>query len=381
MTMHTIRTSAAALVVSFALAAAASAQPTLTASSTTVTPGAPVTVTITGTPGQQYALLGSSVGAGMAYAGVNLGVGADFVILSMGAIGGTGSVSLHVTPPFVGTTLDRYYLQAATSSSPAFVPLAASASLVLRNNDLLAGAIGAPGPQGPAGPTGPGGPAGATGPAGPAGPQGPAGPAGSTGAPGATGATGAQGLQGIPGPIGAPGAVGATGPVGPQGPQGPQGLSGAAVTVRVATASNFSIDNLAVNEVNARQVFIKNTGGSGNFLVRLDAQFNNFNAFWFDYHCKLQQLVFPYVTGPGGPPWADIAGTRRDASWRIGRDNAGNDTTAHGISFSMQAIVSSAPPLGSVSRSPPGSITAALWVASHQTREQFCWNAVTGMVR
>ncbi len=118
--------------------------------------------------------------------------------------------------------------------------------------------------------------------------------------------------------------------------------------MRVATASNFSIDNLAVNEVNARQVFIKNTGGSGNFLVRLDAQFNNFNAFWFDYHCKLQQLVFPYVTGPGGPPWADIAGTRRDASWRIGRDNAGNDTTAHGISFSMQAIVSSAPPLGSV---------------------------------
>ncbi len=163
------------------LAAPAAAQPTLTTPATTVAPGAPVTVTITGTPGQQYALLGSSVGAGMAYAGVNLGVGADFAILSMGAIGGTGSVSVNVTPPFVGTTLDRYYLQAVTSVSAAFVPLSASGSLVLRNNDLLAGAIGAPGPQGPAGPTGPGGPA------------------------GATGATGAQGLQGIPGPIGAPG--------------------------------------------------------------------------------------------------------------------------------------------------------------------------------
>ena len=93
----------------------AAAQPTLTASATTVTPGAPVTVNITGTPGQQYALLGSSVGAGMAYAGVNLRVGLDFVILSIGAIDGTGSVSVNVTPPFVGTTLDRYYLQAVMS--------------------------------------------------------------------------------------------------------------------------------------------------------------------------------------------------------------------------------------------------------------------------
>mgnify|MGYP000264056231 CR=1 FL=1 len=120
-----------ALVLGLAVTAApAAAQPTLTASATTVAPGAPVTLTIAGTPGQQYALLGSSVGAGMAYAGVNLGVGADFVILSVGAIGGTGSVSVNVTPPFVGTTLDRYYLQAVTSSSPAFVPLTASASVV-----------------------------------------------------------------------------------------------------------------------------------------------------------------------------------------------------------------------------------------------------------
>nr|ACN62974.1 beta-lactamase domain protein [Diaphorobacter sp. PCA039] len=34
----------------------------------------------------------------------------------------------------------------------------------------------------------------------------------------------------------------------------------------------------------------------------------------------------------------------------------------------------------STSRSPPGSMTAASWVWSHQTREQFCWNGVTGTV-
>ena len=308
MTMHSIRTSAAALVVSLALAAAASAQPTLTASSTTVTPGVPVTVTITGTPGQQYALLGSSVGAGMAHAGVNLAVGADFVILSIGAIGGTGSVSVSVTPPFVGTTLDRYNLQAATSSSPAFVPLTASASLVLRNNDLLAGAIGTPGPQGPAGPAGP---AGAAGPAGPVGPQ---------------------------GPMGATGATGATGPQGPQGPQGAQGPSGAAVTVYVAslTACCVNITNTANGESNALTVLSKSVPTQGTYLARVDAQLNNQFALWWDYHCKLQTLSFP---APIGTPYANVPGTRRDTSWRTGRDNAGNSTSATGISISMQAPV------------------------------------------
>ena len=208
------------------LAAPATAQPTLTTPATTVAPGAPVTVTITGTPGQHYALLGSSVGAGMAYAGVNLGVGADFAILSMGAIGGTGSVSVNVTPPFVGTTLDRYYLQAVTSVSTAFVPLSASGSLVLRNNYLLAGAIGTPGPQGPVGPAGPAGAAGAPGPQGPAGPVGATGATGLTGPTGPQGAQGLQGVQGPQGPTGPTGATGATGPAGPTGPQGPSGVIG-----------------------------------------------------------------------------------------------------------------------------------------------------------
>ena len=202
------------------------AQPTLSASATTVAPGVPVTLTVAGIPGQQFAVLGSTVGAGLSYAGVNLGVGSDMAILSLGVIGGTGAVTVSFTPPFVGTTLDRYYVQAVTSSSPSFVPLAASAGLVLRNNDLMAGAIGAPGPQGPQGPAGPQGGTGPVGPAGPAGAVGPAGPAGAAGPAGPVGATGAAGPQGIQGPSGPSGPTGPIGPTGPQGPQGPSGVVG-----------------------------------------------------------------------------------------------------------------------------------------------------------
>jgi len=214
---------------------AAEAQPTLTPSTTAVTPGAAVTLTVSGIPGQNFAVLGSSVGAGVAYGGVNLAVGSDMVILAMGAIGGTGSVAVTFTPPFAGSTLDRYYVQAATSGSPSFIPLAVSPSVVLRNNDVVGGAIGTPGPAGPAGPAGPVGPVGPAGPSGPAGPagvSGPAGPVGATGPAGPTGATGPQGAIGAPGPTGPAGPAGAQGPAGPMGPQGavgptgPQGPSG-----------------------------------------------------------------------------------------------------------------------------------------------------------
>jgi len=196
------------------------AQPTLTASATAVVPGAPVTLTLTGTAGHQFAVLGSSVGAGLSYGGVNLGVGNDMVILAMGSIGGTGSVAVSFTPPFSGSTLDRYYVQVATSPSASFIPIAVSASVVLRNNDVVGGAIGSPGPAGPAGPTGPvgpSGPAGATGQTGATGQAGPAGPAGPAGSTGSTGPQGATGPQGPAGPVGPQGATGSTGPQGPSG--------------------------------------------------------------------------------------------------------------------------------------------------------------------
>jgi hypothetical protein len=67
-----------------------------------------------GPPGQFFAIIGSSVGSGVSYGGVALGVGADFVILAQGTVDGTGSVSSPLTPPFRGTVLDRYHIQAAT---------------------------------------------------------------------------------------------------------------------------------------------------------------------------------------------------------------------------------------------------------------------------
>lgn len=148
----------------------AGAQPTLTLSADVVSPGASVAATITGTPGQRWALIGSAVNAGVAYAGVNLSVGPDFVILGTGVMPGTGQVVLTVTPPFVGTVFDRYYLQAASSPSAAFVPLDVSAGAVVRNRDLVPVQSGIVGPPGPIGPPGPAGPDGPTGPAGPPGP-------------------------------------------------------------------------------------------------------------------------------------------------------------------------------------------------------------------
>jgi hypothetical protein len=164
-----------ASVLLVATASLAAAQTTLTVSTDVVTPGSSVTATVTGPPGQFYAIIGSSVGSGVSYGGVALGVGTDFAILANGALDGTGSVSLPLAPPFRGSVLDRYYIQAATSPSPAFNPLSVSTGIVLRNGDLVGGLTGAPGPTGPAGP--PGAPGG-TGPMGPSGAAGPPGPAG-----------------------------------------------------------------------------------------------------------------------------------------------------------------------------------------------------------
>ena len=224
--MRMIRSAVVALVATCLSTLAAEAQPTLTSSSTAVSPGVAVTLTISGIPGQQFAVLGSSVGAGLSYGGVGLGVGADMVIVTMGVVGGTGSVAVSFTPPFLGSTLDRYYVQAVTSSSASFIPLAASASVVLRNNDLLAGVVGSPGPAGPVGPVGPAGPQGPAGPTGATGVSGPVGPQGPTGATGAAGATGQAGATGSAGPTGPTGAAGAQGPQGPVGPQGATGIIG-----------------------------------------------------------------------------------------------------------------------------------------------------------
>lgn len=159
-------------------AATASAQPQIVLSTTVVAPAESVAVTITGDPGTYYALLGSAVDSGTVFAGPRLKLGRDVVILGTGLIAGDGQTTVSIVPPFVGTVLDRYYVQAVTAFSPQFETLEASAAAVVRNRDLVEGLEGPAGPQGPTGPAGPQGLMGPIGPQGPAGPQGFTGPRG-----------------------------------------------------------------------------------------------------------------------------------------------------------------------------------------------------------
>ncbi len=167
-----IRSFTVAFAASAMLATTAFAQPQISLSTTIVSPGERLTATVTGDPGAFFALLGSSVNGGFSHAGVALGVGPDLVVLARGVLNADGQAQVLVTPPFGGTVLDRYYLQAVTANEPDFVPLRQSPSRPVRNGDLvlaLPGSVGPPGPQGPAGGAGPPGPAGAAGPRGPAG--------------------------------------------------------------------------------------------------------------------------------------------------------------------------------------------------------------------
>jgi hypothetical protein len=169
------------LLSSVLVVASAAAQPKISLSTDIVAPARSVNVTITGDAGALYALLGSSTNSGARYSGVPLSVGRDFTILATGTLDTSGQATVGIVPPFVGTVLDRYYIQAATSFSPKFDPLEASEGAVIRNGDLVSGLQGPPGPEGPEGPAGPTGPVGPVGPAGPEGPAGPSGPQGPTG--------------------------------------------------------------------------------------------------------------------------------------------------------------------------------------------------------
>jgi hypothetical protein len=220
----------------------------LNLSQSVVTPGALVSATVVGPPGHYFVVLGSTVGAGLTFAGQNLAIGSEYAVVASGQLDGAGLAVVSGVPPFLFTTLDRYYLQAVTSESPTFVPAALSPGRILRNADLVVGLSGPPGPAGPTGsqgpagsqgqlglpgatgPAGPIGPVGAVGPMGPAGAEGPIGATGPAGPVGATGPTGPAGLAGAIGPIGPiglTGAIGAAGPIGPAGPTGPAGATGA----------------------------------------------------------------------------------------------------------------------------------------------------------
>ena len=169
------------LLVGVLVPARALAQPELSLSTTVAVPAESVSVTITGQPSAYYALLGSAVNSGAALAGVRLRVGSDVTILKTGQLDGSGQATMNIVPPFLGSVLDRYYVQVVTSFSSRFDTIDPSEVAVIRNGDLVIGLEGPPGPEGPQGPAGPQGATGAIGPMGPQGPAGPTGPQGLTG--------------------------------------------------------------------------------------------------------------------------------------------------------------------------------------------------------
>ena len=154
-------------------ATSASAQPQVSASPTVVAPGQSVTITVTGAPGAFYALLGSDINGGDSFARDGLKVSHDVTVLATGMLDAGGQAAVKIIPPFVGTVLDRYYVEAATSFSPRFDSLDSSTAAVIRNGDLVTGLEGPPGPVGATGPIGPAGPIGPIGPQGFTGPRGP----------------------------------------------------------------------------------------------------------------------------------------------------------------------------------------------------------------
>lgn len=117
----------ALLVVS---AVAAQAQ-TVATSAGVVTAGGSTNVVISGgTAGGQFAVIASATNGGFSYAGVNLSVGTDVQIVTVGALDGSGAATVPVTPPF--PTYDRFYYQVVFTPN-GFASITASPSLVVMN--------------------------------------------------------------------------------------------------------------------------------------------------------------------------------------------------------------------------------------------------------
>ena len=95
-----------------------SAQPTLAAEQTSVAPGTAVNVTVTGTAGHSYAIVGSTVDSGLSFAGINFAVGSDFTVLNIGVLDANGRAVVPVTAPFKGTVLDRYICRPSLRRQP-----------------------------------------------------------------------------------------------------------------------------------------------------------------------------------------------------------------------------------------------------------------------
>ena len=115
------------------LVCATAAQAQTSVPSYIVPPFGTVNVTVTGAPGQHYAVIGSTMGSGFSYEGVPLLVGRDVVILATGVLNATGQAVVSVTPPF--PERDRYYVQGVLGTNPNFVPPLPQNGVTLVNAD------------------------------------------------------------------------------------------------------------------------------------------------------------------------------------------------------------------------------------------------------
>lgn len=124
-----MRRSAICFLLSAALAPAAHAQ-TATPANYVIAPGSSTNLTLSGAAGQQFAVIASTSNVGFSYAGTALAVGTDVAIIAIGALDGSGTAVVPVTPPF--PQRDRFYYQAVFTSN-GFATITPSGGVTLVN--------------------------------------------------------------------------------------------------------------------------------------------------------------------------------------------------------------------------------------------------------
>ena len=115
-----------ALALLVAASGPAWAQLSISLNRAVVPQGGTVQVTVNGTPGRYYAVIGSQTNSGFSFGGLDLAVGPDVTVHDTGIIPAGGSVTVDV--PARLAQRDRYYLQAVTSLLPTYSPLAAQSN-------------------------------------------------------------------------------------------------------------------------------------------------------------------------------------------------------------------------------------------------------------
>jgi hypothetical protein len=125
----------AAVVAAFLGSCASAFAQSITPASYVVPTGGTTNITVSGPAGQQFGLIGSTTNGGFSYAGVNLQVGPDVQVLTIGTLDGSGQAVVPVTPPFPAR--DRYYVQAVLTPD-GFTTINPTNGVVLINYQVAA---------------------------------------------------------------------------------------------------------------------------------------------------------------------------------------------------------------------------------------------------